>query len=415
VAEILPVARQHPVIAVKGNNPHKIAAADDLLAADVIVAIPNPELAAVGKAVQQALADGGQWDKLIQQSKQGGAKVSLVGTVSEAAQAVKIGKADAALVWDATARQFGLEFVEVPAFQKQTEQATLGVIAGTPHATQALHFARFLTARDRGELLFAKHFFQPIPDADVWADRPEITLMAGAMLKPAVDDVVKHFEQREGAKFTTIYAGCGIHVAQMKAMKGGTVSTHFPDAYLSCDVSFMDMVQQWFEQSTRISRNDLVLAVPKGNPQKIQSIEDLTRLEYRVGLPHPTNSAMGKLIDDLLKKLGLHERVYAPQRKLPIVHSDAAHMLVNQLRTGALDLIMVGRSNVVSLQDNPEHAVEVVEVNLPEAVAIQPFAVAKDSQHKYLMRRLLEAILTPESQKQFIDSGFHWIAEGQAK
>jgi molybdenum ABC transporter molybdate-binding protein len=416
VAEIIPYARQHPVIAVTKGNPHKIAAVDDLLAAGVTVAIPNPELAAVGKAVQQALAKGGQWDKLIQQSKQSGAKVSLVGTVTEAAQAVKIGAADAALVWDATARQFGIEFVEVPALQQQAEQATLGVIAATKHPTLALHFARFLTARDRGQLALAKHFFQPIADADLWADTPEITFMSGAMLKPAVDDLIKRFEDREGAKINTIYAGCGIHVAQMKAMKSGaTMPTHFPDAYLSCDVSFMDMVQQWFEDSKRISRNDMVLAVAKGNPKNVRSLEDLTRLELRVGMAHPVNSALGKLADDLLKKLGLHDKVYSPDRKLPIVQADAAHMLVNQLRTGALDLILVYRSNVVSTKDNPDHAVEIVELNLPEAIAVQPYAVAKDSQHKYLMRRLLEAILTPESQKHFVASGFHWIAEGEAK
>ncbi len=44
-------------------------------------------------------------------------------------------------------------------------------------------------------------------------------------------------------------------------------------------------------------------------------------------------------------------------------------------------------------------------MNLPEAMAIQPYAVAKDSQHKYLMRRLLEAILSPESKKHFVEVG----------
>ena len=45
--------------------------------------------------------------------------------------------------------------------------------------------------------------------------------MAGAMLKPGIDDLVKSFSQREGVTINTIYAGCGIHVAQMKAMKAG--------------------------------------------------------------------------------------------------------------------------------------------------------------------------------------------------
>ena len=213
----------------------------------------------------------------------------------------------------------------------------------------------------------------------------------------------------------TIYAGCGIHVAQMKAMKKGeAVATHFPDAYFACDVSFMNKVQQWFEASKIISRNDMVLAVPKGNPQGVRSIQDLTRPELRVGLAHPVNSALGALTDDLLKKLGLHDKVYSPKRKLPVVHTDAGHVLVNQMRAGALDVIVVYRSNVLSNADNPDRLLEIVEMNMPEAVAIQPYAVAKDSQHKYLMRRLLEAILSPASEKHFREAGFQWIAERKA-
>jgi molybdate transport system substrate-binding protein len=415
VAEIIPVARMHVVIAVKQGNPLKIAEPDDLLREDVAVVIPNPELAAVGRTVQRVLTGTGQWERLIQRTRQSSAKVSLVGTVNEAAQALKIGAADAAIVWDATARQYGVEFVELPDFkEKASEQVHLGVVAASERPTAALHFARYLAAGDRGEKRFAENFFEPLADADAWEDRPQLVLMSGAMLKPAIDDLVKRFSQREGVDVNTIYAGCGIHVAQMKAIrKGDVVATHFPDAYFACDVSFMKMVQQWFEASKTISRNDMVLAVPKGNPLGIKSIKDLTRPELRLGLAHPVNSALGALTDDLLKKLGLHEQVYTPKRKLPVVHTDAGHMLVNQMRAGALDIIVVYRSNVLSNTDNPDRALEIVEMNIPEAIAIQPYAVAKDSQHKYLMRRFLDAILSPQSESHFRDVGFQWIAEKQ--
>ena len=144
----------------------------------------------------------------------------------------------------------------------------------------------------------------------------------------------------------------------------------------------------------------------------MKSIEDLARLELRIGLGHPVNSALGALTDDLLKKLQLHDKVYDPARKTPIVQTDAGHTLINQMRAGALDLIVVYRSNVLSNPENAEKYLDIVEMNLKEAVAIQPFAVAKDTQHPYLMRRLLEAILAPESQERFRKAGFQWIAEG---
>lgn len=417
VAEIVPVAMQHVVIAVRPGNPQRIRSFKDLARPGIRVVLPNPQLAACGKTAERALAGTGEWEAIVQRSRQSGAEVSLTGTVTEAAQAVKLDAADAAVIWDATARQFEIEFVEVPLFQKKAaEQLTLGVVAGTPRPTAALHFARYLSAKDRGQVVFQKYFYQPLEDADLWADRPELLFMSGAMLKPAVDDLLKRFEEREGISIKTIYGGCGLLVAQMKAIQGGQeMGKSFPDAYFSCDVSFMSKVQDWFEASKRISRNDMVLAVARGNPQKVTSIKDLARPELRVGLAHPKNSALGALVDDLLKKIGLHAAVYDSRRKHPVVHADAGHVLVNQLRAGALDLVLVYRSNVLSRSAASEQDLEIVEMNLPEAIAIQPYAVARNSQHRHLMRRLLEAILSPQSQQHFQDVGFHWIADKEQK
>ncbi len=413
VAEILPAARQHPVIAVAAGNPKKIRTPADLLRGDISVALPNPELAAVGRAVQRVLAGTNQWEQFSARVQGPEATVSLVGTVNEAAQAVKLGAVDAALVWDATARQFGLEYIEPAEFvERATEEVAVGVSTGTADPTAALHFARYLTARDRGQPVWARHYLAPLDDADAWEDHPEIVLMAGAMLKPAVDEQIKEFAAREGVTIHTIYAGCGIHVAQMKALKKGeTAPQRFPDAYFACDCSFMTQVQQWFEAAKNISRNDIVLAVAKGNPKQVRSVQDLTRPELRVGLGHPKNSALGAITDDLLKKIGLHEKVYRADRKQPVVHTDAGHDLVNKLRVGALDLTVVYRSNVLSHAKTGEAHLDVVEMNLSEAIAIQPYAVAKESHHKYLMRRLLEKFLSTRSHERFTGVGFHWVAE----
>ncbi len=430
VAETLPVAKQHLVIAVRRGNALKIASPAHLARPRVRVALPNPQLAACGRAAERALAGTGQWEAIVRRSRGPGAEVSLVGTVTEAAQAVKLDAADAAVVWDATARQFEIEFVEVPEFREKTiERVSLGVVATTPRPAAALHFARYLTAKDRGQVVFQRHYYQPLDDADPWDDRPELVLMSGAMLKPAIEDLLKRFEEREGVRISTSYAGCGILVAQMKAIHGGqAVGKGFPDAYFSCDVSFMRMVQDWFEASTCISRNDMVLAVAAGNRKKVTSVRDLADAyrrsakdladsdrDLRVGLGHPQNSALGALTDDLLKKVALRAAVYDARRNYPIVHADAGHVLVNQLRAKALDVVVVYRSNVLSGAAASEHGIEIVEMNLPEAIAVQPYAVARNSRHKHLMRRLLEAILSPGSRQHFQDVGFHWVAGGEQK
>jgi molybdate transport system substrate-binding protein len=85
------------------------------------------------------------------------------------------------------------------------------------------------------------------------------------------------------------------------------------------------------------------------------------------------------------------------------------------MRAGALDLMIVYRSNVLSNPENAEKYLDMIEMKLPEAVAIQPYAVAKHSQHRYLMRRLLAAILSPSSKERFLKAGFQWMAEEQPK
>ena len=112
----------------------------------------------MGRAAQRALArQAGQWEHL-GAAAEGQAPLSFAGNVNEAAQAVKIGAADATLVWDATARQFGLDVVEVPGVPAAgpPNWPSLGVVAAAQNPTAALHFARYLTARDRGQVALSR-------------------------------------------------------------------------------------------------------------------------------------------------------------------------------------------------------------------------------------------------------------------
>src|SRR5205814_9864728 len=63
-AESIPLARQVPVLAVAKGNPSKIGSIADLLRPDVKVCQANPDAAAVGKLVRQALEKKGSWAPL---------------------------------------------------------------------------------------------------------------------------------------------------------------------------------------------------------------------------------------------------------------------------------------------------------------------------------------------------------------
>ena len=74
------------------------------------------------------------------------------------------------------------------------------------------------------------------------------------------------------------------------------------------------------------------------------------------------------------------------------------------MRTGALDAVVVYAANTSQVRDK----LEVVPLSGPGGKAVQPFAVGKNSGHRYLMGRLLEAIRSPESRRLYESLGFRW-------
>jgi ABC-type molybdate transport system substrate-binding protein len=413
------VAVIRPVLIVKRTTQESlrqegkpVTGLNDLLRPDLKVVLANPKLASIGQLAQQVLEPLGIWGPLQQGLQDRSARVSTVGTVLEVLQIVRTRDDHLGIVWDANALQFkDVEVIPVPEFQSVSGLVQIGVLKKSRDPTAALQFARYLTARDKGEAIFARYGYAAVDDADFWEETPTLHLAAGAMLKPALDDVVKAFAEREGVTVNTSYAGCGLLVAQMEALKKGQTPGRFPDAYFACDTSFLEQVQHWFEPSTLVAKNDIVLIVQRGNPKSVRSLADLARPELRVGLCHPTKSALGKLTDDLLRRLGLYEAVYPPDKPGRVLETDAAHLLVNQMRAGALDLAVVYRSNVLSTPVNAEKFLDIIEAEVPGALASQPLAIAKETRHRYLAERLRQAILAPESAKRFQALGFHWEYE----
>jgi molybdenum ABC transporter molybdate-binding protein len=389
IDETIPLARMAPVLAVKQGNPKNLRTLDDLLKPDVRVAQGNPDAAAIGFVTRDALRKTGQWDALHKRT----AVFKL--TVNDVANDVQVGAVDAGIVWDSTVRQTpGLEAVQLPQFAGIRANVTAAVLRDTNRPTAALKFARFLAARDRGLPQFAAHGYDPI-EGDVWTEEPELKLLAGAMLRPAVEETITAFEKREGVKVTRVYNGCGILVAQMKAGER-------PDAYFACDKSFMDEVADLFTDHRDVSTNQLVIIVHKGNPHGVKTLTDLGKPGLRVGIGHEKQCALGVLTQKTLQEGKVQEQVMANVK----VQTPTGDMLVNQLRTGSLDAVVAYVSNAVPAADQ----LEAIAIDIPCATAVQPIAAGKDSKHKQLTGRLTAAIRSAESQERFQANGFRWLA-----
>ena len=387
IAEVIPLASMSVILAAKKGNPKGIKALDDLLKDDVKLSQTNPDAAAVGKLTRDKMEKLGRWEGLKKHT------AVFKGTVNDVAVDIKIGSVDAGFVWDAFLVQYPeFEKIPIPELDDVSAQMSVAVLKSSADATAALRFARYLGAHDKGLKEFERNGFKPA-DGDKWTATPEIRLLAGAMLRPAIEETIKAFEKREGCRVTRVYNGCGILVAQMKAGQ-------HPDAYFACDVSFMDKVSDLFLDSSLISTNQLVILVKKGNPRNVHSLKDLGQENLKIGVGHEKQCALGALTKTTMEVGGVYDRV----KKNVAVQSPTGDMLVNELRTGSLDAVIAYASNAASAKDE----LDMIGIDIPCATAVQPFAVGKDSVNAQLTLRLLEAIQSAPSEARFKNNGFKW-------
>lgn len=394
VAEVIPLANMVPVIAVRKGNPKTIQDIKDLLRSDVKVALANPDAAAIGRITRDLLSDSGDWGDLEKQTK------VFKPTVSDVANDVKLGTVDAAIVWDATVNQYPeLEAVTASELSGGVQRVSIGVLTSSEQPAAALRFARYLAARDKGLKAFSEFGFNPI-EGDVWTEKPEVVLYSGGVNRLAIEPTLQEFERREGVTITRVYNGCGILVSQIRAGQQ-------PDAYFACDVSFMSAVADVFLDSVDISRTDIVLLVQKGNPLGLKTLADLTRPGLRVGIANEKQSALGFLTVRLLKAEKLYDKV-TPNVQ---VQTPTADLLVNQIRTGSLDAVVVYKANTSQVRE----VLDLVPINVPAANAVQPYAVSRQSDNRFLMERLLAALRSAESRATFESVGFQWQADSRAE
>ena len=272
------------------------------------------------------------------------------------------------------------------------KQVTIGVLKSSQNASEAIKFMRFLSSREFGNPIFEEKGYEPIK-GDVWQEKPEILFFSGGVNRPAVEKTIQDFEKREAVVIQRVYNGCGILVSQIKAGER-------PDAYLTCDVSFMDQVKDEFVEITDVSKTKIVIAVKKGNPKAIKTLSDLSKDGMRIGMCNPRQSALGALTKNLLDSNALWQAVS------PNVFSQTptADLLVNQLRTGSLDAVIVYEANLSQVKDK----LTMLTIDDPLAKALQNFGIGTNSSNYWTLTRLFQKLISDSSKKNYLDNGFDW-------
>lgn len=201
--------------------------------------------------------------------------------------------------------------------------------------------------------------------AAVWLvlkpDRQEsgtLTVFCAAGLKKPVEEIAAAYQQETGNIVRLQYGGTGTLLSQLKIAKQGDLFIAADDGALA-DAKKLDVTREVFH----LVQQQPTLAVAKGNPKQITSLQSLLNAEIKLALPNPEAASIGRVTQKLL---GTQWDALADKAAVmkPTVTEIAA-----DLALGAVDAAIVWDSTV------PQFA-GLEAIVLPELAKHQEFATA---------------------------------------
>ena len=126
----------------------------------------------------------------------------------------------------------------------------------------------------------------------------------GAGMRKPMDEIGLLFEEENGISVNYNYAGSNTLLSQMELTQKG-------DIYMPGATYYFDVAREkgFTDYEQLIAYHVPVIAVPKGNPANITSLDDLAKSGVKVILGDSKAVAIGKLGDTLLKENGIYEDV----------------------------------------------------------------------------------------------------------
>ncbi len=361
----------HPVIVVPKGNPKNISGLRSLKNDNLRIVLTDRIYSTMGYLVSAMLSKAGIEDaverNVVNRPRSGG----------EAANAVMLGHADAALVWDAVAflRRKDLDVIEIekdlqlrPGIDGITG-ATYSVIKGNERKSlemprmdfghtrvtvdllksssnpAAEDFAKFIVSDEMA--VFWKDFAFSMPDSKTKEDFErqqnsqsktdllggEILLYAGAGLQPVISEMAEIFRKKTGVVVHCDFGGSGMILTRLKLAQRG-------DLFIPGDTWYVELAQQedLVSETAGVCYFVPVILVQEGNPKGIKDISDIARPGIRLGLGNPKSCQVGRLSEELIAKNKLDKT--AVEKNL-LFSSATVNELGIQMQTGHLDAVIV--------------------------------------------------------------------------
>lgn len=146
--------------------------------------------------------------------------------------------------------------------------------------------------------------------------------------------------------------------------------------------------------SKAFARNRLAIAVPRGNPRRVQGLPDLGRDDLVVVLCAPGVPA-GRYAREVLQRAGVHVR--------PRSEESSVQGVLAKLRLGEADIGIVYASDLLAAGGEVEGVAIPAEAN---TVAVYPIAITRTAGQPEAARAFVDLILGARGQAVLAEAGF---------
>lgn len=164
-------------------------------------------------------------------------------------------------------------------------------------------------------------------------EEKSLLFFCGSAVKVPMEEIVKAYERERGVKVLVNYGGSGNLLSQMELSKKG-------DVYLAGSPDYIGIGEkkELLVPGTDKKAAYLIPAiiVPKGNPGKVSSLNDLARPGVRVGLGNPETVCLGLYGIELLES----NKLLAPVLKNVVVFAKSCEDAAMLAVLGKVDAIL---------------------------------------------------------------------------
>jgi molybdate transport system substrate-binding protein len=226
----------------------------------------------------------------------------------------------------------------------------------------------------------------------------KLTVYAGAGLKNAMEDIKTSFEaENDNVQLEYIYAGSAQLLSQIETSGKGDVFI------VGSEVAYNAAKEKGLAGERKlVAHHTPAIAVQKGNPKGISSLEDLGKDGIKVALGDSESNAIGKTADKIIEKNGL-------QTILNNVVTRTA--TVNEIATA----IVSGNADAGIVTEDAVYANEKIEiVKIAESQNIDqiiPVCALQSSEQSDLAQRLVDFIASEKGKAIFEQNGFKPVSE----